>query len=83
MGGIGNFLAEAKTKVTTYVALSIAAIAQLAEHAEDMVNSWPQLAGFLPQTKILTSYSHYALSALGILVVYTRVRRLLGIQAPK
>jgi hypothetical protein len=73
-----QFYHEAKSKVTTYVALAIATLAQVAEHAEDAYNSWPQIAGYLPSSHLLVSASHYALSALGILAVYTRVRRLLG-----
>jgi hypothetical protein len=71
------FLKEAGGKVTTYVALSIAGIAQLAEHAEDLRNNLPQLMAFLPPLPHLVSISHYIESALGLLVVYTRVRRML------
>lgn len=66
---------EAKTKVTTYVALAIAGIAQLTQHSEDAYSSWPQIATYLPQS-IAVKTGHYVLTALGLLVVYTRVRRL-------
>jgi len=66
---------EAKTKVTTWVALAIAGIAQLAEHAEEIVNEAPALKAYLPATKSLDTAAHYVLSALGLLVIYTRVRR--------
>ena len=70
---------EARSKVTTYVALGIAGIAQLAEHAEDLHSAVPSLAQYLPSTPLLTQICHYVLSALGLLVIYTRVRRLLGL----
>jgi hypothetical protein len=73
------FLREARTKATTYVALAIAGVSQLAEHAEDLVNGWPGLKAFLPSSAVLDHISHWTLTALGLLVVYTRVRRLLGI----
>jgi hypothetical protein len=71
------FLKEAVTKVTTYVALAIAAFAQLAEHAEDLHNNWPQLMAFLPASPHIVSISHGADTVLAALVVYTRVRRML------
>jgi hypothetical protein len=70
------FLREARTKATTYVALAIAGVSQLAEHAEDLVNGWPAMKAFLPSGAVLDHVSHYTLSALGLLVVYTRVRRI-------
>jgi hypothetical protein len=68
---------EAKTKVTTYVALAIAGLAQLTEHSQDAYSSWPEIANYLPQS-IAVKTGHYVLSALGLLVVYTRVRRLVS-----
>jgi len=78
-----NLYAEAKTKVTTYVALATAAVAQLAAHAEDMLNSLPQLKAFLPAGPILSLFlMKWIVPGLGILTVWTRVRRLLQ-PAPK
>lgn len=68
---------EAKTKVTTYVALGIAAAAQVADRSEDIYNSFPALRGFLPQSKHIDSAAHWAITVLGFLVVWTRVRRML------
>lgn len=73
-----DFIRLARSKVTTYVALGIAALSQLADHAESLVSSWPTLTAYLPQTQVMTSILHYIVSALGILVVYTRIRRELG-----
>jgi hypothetical protein len=71
------FIKEAVTKVTTYVALAIAAFAQLAEHAQDLHNNWPQLMALLPPTPYIVSLSHAVDTVLAVLVVYTRVRRML------
>lgn len=69
---------EARTKVTTYVALVIAILSQLPEHAEDLRSAWPDLMSYLPSTTFLQHISHYTLSALGLLVIWTRVRRALS-----
>ncbi len=68
---------EAKTKVTTYVALASATFAELAAKAEDILNSMPQLASFLPKTAIVASALTHAAAGLGFLAVWTRIRRML------
>jgi hypothetical protein len=80
MNALHRIYLEARGKVTTYVALCIAGVAQLAEHAEDLHSSMPSLAQYLPDTPLLTRICHYIVSALGLLVIYTRVRRLLGLR---
>jgi len=68
----------ARNKVTTYVALAIAGLAQLAANAENLLNSIPGLKSFLPAGPILASYiTKYIIPGLGFLVVWTRVRRML------
>jgi len=70
--------AEAKTKVTTYVAIATAAVAQLAARAEDILNSIPQLKAFLPAGPVLSLFlMKWIVPSLGVLTVWTRVRRLL------
>lgn len=71
------FLKEAFTKVTTYIALGISGLSQLSDHAEELKTAFPTLRAFLPPSGALDHASHYAISALGVLIVYTRVRRLL------
>jgi len=79
LGYAQRFWNLAKGKMTTYVALSIAGISQLAEHSEELLSSWPSLKAFLPaHGKYFDQASHYLISALGLLVVYTRIRRLLN-----
>lgn len=74
---------QARNKVTTYVALAIAGFAQLAARAEDVLNSVPQLKAFLPAGPILAGFiAKWILPGLGILVVWTRVRRLLKPSPP-
>lgn len=68
-------IAEARGKVTTYVALAIAGISQLAEHSEDLLKQWPTVAGYLPKAHTIDTASHWALSVLGVLAAITRVRR--------
>jgi hypothetical protein len=80
MNALYRLYLEARTKVTTYIALGIAGVAQLAEHAEDLHSSMPSLAQYLPTTPLLNRICHYIVSALGILVIYTRVRRMLGLR---
>ena len=72
-----RFWSEARSKATTYVALGIAGVSTLADRAEDLVNQWPAISAYLPKSKTLDHASHYLIAALGFLVVFTRVRRLL------
>jgi len=80
MISIPQFFQAAKSKVTTYVALSIAGLSQVAEHAEEAYQQWPGLTTYLPASHYMVTASHYVLSALGLLVIYTRIRRLLGLK---
>ena len=66
---------EARGKVTTYVALAIAGVSQLAEHSEDLLQQWPTVASYLPKAHTIDTASHWVLSALGVLAAVTRVRR--------
>jgi len=66
---------ESRGKVTTYVALAIVGVAQLAEHAESLLQEWPTVASYLPKSHTLDTASHYVLSGLGILAAIMRVRR--------
>lgn len=69
---------EAKTKLTTYLAIATAMVAQLAAHAEDILNSIPQLKTFLPASSVLSLFlMKWVVSGLGILTVWARVRRML------
>jgi hypothetical protein len=63
------FINEARTKVTTYVGLLIAMLAE----AHD---SWSQFSGALPGW--LHTHERQIYASLGILVIWTRVRRALG-----
>lgn len=69
-------LKEASTKVTTYVVLAMGAISQISEHAQDILNAWPDIAQHLPSTPVLTMWSHWIITGLGVLAAITRVRRL-------
>lgn len=64
------FIFHAKGKVTTYVGLAIAG-------AGEARNQWPDLIAALPQWHWLVSLEGHTFFILGLLVVYTRVRRLL------
>jgi roadblock/LC7 domain-containing protein len=75
---ITQFYTLAKSKLTTYVALAIAALTLLADRADQLYAAWPQLAAYLPAAPWMVSASHYVVMALGFLVVYTRIRRLLS-----
>jgi hypothetical protein len=55
-------------------------MAQVAEHAEEAYQQWPSLTTYLPASHYMVTASHYVLSALGLLVIYTRIRRLLGLK---
>jgi hypothetical protein len=68
---------HAKGKVTTWVALGIAGLSQLADHAEELITQAPGLRPFLPAGTTVEHLLHGVLSGLGILVVWTRIRRLL------
>jgi len=73
-----RFYVAARNKVTTYVGMAIAALATLAARAEDLLNSVPQLKALLPAGPILSMFiAKWVLPSLGVLVVFTRVRRLL------
>lgn len=64
------FFFHAKSKVTTYVGLLIAS-------AGEARNEWPDMTAALPQWHWLVALEAHAFFILGLLVVYTRVRRLL------
>lgn len=65
------FFHEARTKVTTYVGLLIAASAEIR-------NQWPSITSQLPQWGWVTWLETHAYVLLGFAVVWARVRRLLG-----
>ena len=69
------FWNEAKTKLTTYAALLLVAFSQLADHAEDLYAAFPSFEGMLPASKYVHTGLHWAISALGVIVVVLRVRR--------
>lgn len=73
---------EAKGKVTTYLALAVGGVSQLADHAQELHDQFPELKGYLPQGPAIEHGAHYALSGLGLLIVWSRVRRLLGAAKP-
>lgn len=81
MNYLKQLYAAAKGKLTTYLALGVAGFSQVAEHAQDLHDSVPQLSGYLPQSKWIATGTHWALTILGVLIVWSRVRRLLGPQA--
>lgn len=64
------FYHHAKTKATTYVGLLIAS-------AGEIRNEWPNVIESLPTWRWLVWIEGHTFTALGLLVVYTRVRRLL------
>jgi len=77
-----DFYAHAKGKLTTWLALGIAALSQLADHAEELIGQVPSLRPFLPASNVTVEHAlHGMLSALGVLVIWTRIRRLLGTPA--
>ena len=65
------FFHEARTKVTTYVGLLIAASAEIR-------NEWPSITSQLPHWEWVSWLETHAYVLLGFAVVYARVRRLLG-----
>jgi hypothetical protein len=77
MNYLKKFYAEAKNKVTTYVGLGVTAFSTLALKSEDLLNSMPQLKAFLPAAPRVQAACTTIAAGLGILTVYTRVRRLL------
>lgn len=64
------FLYHARSKVTTYVGLLIASAAEIR-------NEWPELISNMPKWHWLTVAENHTFTILGLLVIYTRVRRLL------
>ena len=62
-----RFWAEAKAKVTTYVALLTAVLATLPAAVGD---SWGQVSAIIP-----VAYQHAVLAALSLITIWTRVRR--------
>lgn len=77
MSYLANFWLHAKGKLTTWLALGIAGFSQLADHAEELRNEWPALRTYLPSVPWIDHVSHGILSALGVVIVWSRVRRLL------
>lgn len=71
MQQITNFWAEAKGKLTVWLGLVIASASEIRE-------SWGDLTDSLPHWHWLVWIEHHAFSALGLLVVYARVRRSLS-----
>jgi hypothetical protein len=72
-----EFYQHAKGKLTTWLALGITGLSQLADHAEELVTQAPTLKPFLPSGAIVEHALHAVLSVLGVLVVWSRIRRLL------
>jgi hypothetical protein len=77
MNKLTQFWMLARGKLTTWLALSVAGFSQLSDHAEEIRTSWPALRGYLPSGDWVDHASHAILSALGLVIVYSRVRRLL------
>lgn len=69
-------LNAAKNKVTTYLALAVVALSQVAEHVEDIYATVPSLESYLPKSTYVHTGIHYAMSVLGVAVVVARVRRM-------
>lgn len=65
------FYNEAKNKVTVYVGLFIASAAEIRAN-------WPDLASNLPSWHWLQWGASHFYVGLGLLVIYTRVRRALS-----
>lgn len=76
------FFRLAATRLTTYLALGVAGLAQLAEHAQDVHDALPSLMPYLPPGPLLAKSLHWITSGLALLIVYTRVRRLLAGKPP-
>lgn len=73
-----DFYAHARGKLTTWLALGIAGLSQLADHAEEIVAQAPSLRTFLPASNVtLEHVLHGVMTLLGVLVVWSRIRRLL------
>jgi hypothetical protein len=66
-----HFFHEARTKVTTYVGLLIAS-------AGEIRASWPDVMAQLPSWPWLIWLANHTFMLLGLLVIYTRIRRSLG-----
>jgi hypothetical protein len=76
---IALFYTEAKSKITTYVGLAITGSSVLADKAESLVNEVPNVKSYLPfHGAHIQSFFTYTAGALGLVAVYTRVRRLLN-----
>lgn len=74
---------EARTKVTTYLALGAAGLSQLADHAQAVHDDFPQLKAYLPQGPMIEHISHTVLTVLGFLIVWSRVRQLIDPPKPQ
>lgn len=66
---------EARTKMTTYVALLVASAGELRDQ-------WSQVTDNLPHWKWLVWCESHAFAILGVLMVWARVRRALADSAP-
>lgn len=71
------FFKEASTKVTTYVALAVAVFDQAADHAQGLLDIVPSLQPYLPESHTLSHILNGVTTVLGLIVIYTRVRRVL------
>lgn len=80
MNWFQRFYAAAKNKLTTYMGLAVASSSALTAKSEDLLNQIPQITPYLPPLPKLQTILHFVTGTLGLLVVYTRVRRLLGEQ---
>lgn len=72
--------AEARTKVTTYLALGVAGVSQVAAHAQEIHDQLPELQGYLPQGPMIAKGAHIVTTGLGFLIVWSRVRRIIAPQ---
>jgi hypothetical protein len=63
-----KFWNEARDKLTTYVGLLIASAAEIKDN-------WPDIVNNLPKWPAVIWLERHAFALLGLLVVYTRVRR--------
>lgn len=70
------FWSQAKNKLTTYVGLLIASAAEIRDN-------WSGVADFVKGHPHLEWLANHVFVALGLLVIYARVRRALNQEAPQ
>ena len=63
--------------VSAIARIAIAALSQLAENAQSVIDSIGGYATYLPSTGVVVKGIHYAIAFLAGLGIYTRIRRAL------